>query len=242
MKYALCISGQPRFFEECGSRLMEFINSNNLDCDIFAHAWSTLDKYQGSSWTVDHQPYTDLRNRLISMYSPKKIFVEDQKDSWFKTQTKRIRKNTGAEPYITASMFYSIHQAAQLRRQYSQETGIKYDAVIRARFDYYLVEGNDHFIEPIDDRTVYFVDVINNKLVVCDYWMIGSEFVMRKVENSYFHMFKKNSLFKKKLPICGEEVITDLINHNGLCHKGLNVLGGLMRDSHKTNQRFGKWQ
>ena len=242
MKYALCISGQPRFFEECGSRLMDYINSNSLDCDIFAHAWSTQDKYHGSSWTVDHKPYKDLRERLISMYSPKKIFIEEQKDRWFKTQTMHIKKNTGAEPYITASMFYSIHQAAQLRRQYSQETGIKYDAVIRARYDYYIVEGDDHFKKPNDNQTIYYVDVIKNKLVVCDYWMIGTELAMNTVENSYFHMFKKNSLFQKKLLICGEEVITNLIDCSTQCREGLNVLGGLMRDPQKINQKFGKWQ
>lgn len=241
MKYALCLSGQPRFFEQCGPRLMEMITSAGVDCDVFIHAWTAHEKYSGASWSGDYYPYENLRERLISVYTPTMIFVEQDKDSLFKEQTSRIKKNTGAEPYIQASMFYSIYQSAALRRLYSQISGIEYDCVIRSRFDYYIVDGSDHFMNKIEEQKLYFADVIKNKSVVCDYWMLGSKNTLEKVENAYFHLFKKQSFFGKKMDICGEGVITDLIEFKNIEKKPLYVLGGLMRDQEMNNKRFGKW-
>lgn len=242
MKYAICLSGQPRFFELCGARLTGLIEQNGLECDFFIHAWQTDSTYSGAAWSGEFEAENNLRERLIEMYQPKQILVDMEKDDLFKVQTSGLKKNTDAEPYIQASMFYSIHQASMLRRLYEQTTGEKYDVVVRTRFDYYLERFDGHLPGNVDDNTIYFPDVIRNKAVVCDYWMYANADTIACVENAYFPLFKKKQRFlDKSQKICGEEVITNAIDSAKLTRQPVDTLGGLMRDEKLENRKFGKW-
>lgn len=238
-RIAICISGQPRFFKECGKQLNTLISQLDSKIDIFIHAWNTTGEYSSSSWAPTVKGEGDLYNKIKKLYKPKSLFVEQQKDQLFTLQTSRLKKNTSAETFIQASMFYSIYIAGLLRREYEQKNQIKYDYVIRTRFDHFPCSIKGHFITKLKNNHVYFPDLILNKKVVCDYWMVGVPDVMEEVENCYFTMFRKN--FLNRLKICGEEIITDHLKRSNITMVPLISKGGLMRDKNFSDKRFGQW-
>lgn len=238
-RIAVCISGQPRFFRECGKQINHLISQLNYEVDIFIHAWDTKGEYSSSDWAPSIEGEKNLYNELKRLYNPKTLFVEQQKDDLFILQSSRLKKNTSAETYIQASMFYSIYMAGALRRQYEQEYQVVYDYVIRTRFDHFPCFLEGHFLTKLENDYIYFPDLIKNKKVVCDYWMIGVPEVIEKVENCYFSMFRKN--FLNRLKICGEEIITDQLKQCNIIMQPLESKGGLMRDKNFSDKRFGKW-
>jgi len=239
-RVAICISGQPRFFEICAPRLMAAIRKSGIEADIFIHAWEVSDEYSASAWAPRVKPVENLRQKLIDAYGPADIFIEQSKDETFKIQTSKIKKNTSAEPYIQASMFYSIYMAGVLRRRFQQINGIEYGSVVRTRFDYLIERPENHFPNIFDQQAVYYTNLIKNPEVVCDYWFSGSSEVMSLIEQSYFYMFKKQGLFNK-MKICGEEIITEVIRSNRISKVPLETKGGLVRDKELANRDFGIW-
>lgn len=237
-KVAVSLSGQPRFFEICGPQLKKYIEEKQYEADFFLHAWYSNDKYSASNWAPNVPPVSDLRNKLIRMYRPKRILIETVKDQLFKIQVSRLKKNTEAEPFIQASMLYSMSQASVLRNDYIEQTNTEYDLVIRTRYDYYPLKDDVGHLEG-SSTSLHFPDLIRNKNVICDYWMHGKNEIVNVAEKSYFYMFKKSFLNRQK--ICGEEIITNTLKELGVSTQPYEALGGLVRDEMFEDKRFGKW-
>ncbi len=140
MKVAVCISGGIRY-PHIGLESIKNISSD--DITIFIHTWKVddmgdfissladtqykeLDKTVTNDLsTVNQYPYTILN---LEEYSYRKISFENQKRALkFSGQ---IRDDIGP-----ISMHYSIHAANELKKQYERENNMKFDCVIRMRFD-----------------------------------------------------------------------------------------------------------
>jgi len=144
MKLALCFSGQARTFKRCFENLRKNILSK-YECDIFVHTW-IYDGYNPGVfgfWCKEYEPdQYDLglkEDRIIDgdifkMYHPKKIIVESPDRKFFE---KKVKKNTGykEEFFNSLMMYYGIYKSNDLKKQYEQERGFKYDCVLRCRFD-----------------------------------------------------------------------------------------------------------
>ena len=140
MKVAVCISGGIRY-PHIGLESIKNISSD--DITIFIHTWKVDDtgdfissladtQYKELDKTVTNDlsvvnryPYTILN---LEEYSYRKISFENQK---------RALKFPGQnrDDIGPISMHYSIHAANELKKQYERENNMKFDCVIRMRFD-----------------------------------------------------------------------------------------------------------
>ena len=154
MKIALCLSGQPRVVEVGFQKLNETILQHN-DVDVFIHTW--FDPENLSTQSVipgreGHHLSPNALNVLQELYKPKMMMVEKPK-TWGRTfeypqktfekaHTWALEVPTGlddAKGYLnntTHCMWYSLMMSNLIKEQYSSETGVQYDWVIRNRIDY----------------------------------------------------------------------------------------------------------
>lgn len=165
MKIALCLSGQIRSFEKG----FEYVKSNLLDhysTDVFIHTWS-------KNWT----------NKVIELYSPKDILIED--DSIFQNFSQY--KAPSPRHYVlrparnTILLYRSIRYADILRQSYNE----KYDFVIRSRFDFALnVKIN---FEQLDKDKIYFCNTRANseKTIMHDQFAIAHPSLMSRYSSLY---------------------------------------------------------
>ena len=130
MKIAICISGQPRNYEEGFYELKKWF-LDRYDCDVYIHTW----KDTKSSFELSHN-FTQKRHynfveedysRILELYQPKDYFF--QKPIIF--DENKITGDLGVSLNTILSQSYSIQQSFNLANQ----SGIEYDLVIRYRFD-----------------------------------------------------------------------------------------------------------
>jgi len=135
MKVAVCFSGTVRNPEIALESLKLIRPGNHIK--IFAHTWSNLntetDYLNGS---IDHSDTSLLQGFnfetfLIENYQSKKIHFQKMYDFFnFKIHHATPRTDLGI-----ISMFYSIYQSNLLKRNYETLNKLKFDKVIRMRFD-----------------------------------------------------------------------------------------------------------
>ena len=192
MKVALCLSGQPRVVDIGYQKLSQAILQHN-DVDVFIHTW--FDPKNKITQTVipgreSHTLDSLAIEKLQRYYQPKKILVEKPK-SWKRSYgfpdkcftnawTWALEVQGGldvAKEYInntTHSMFYSMMMANLIKEQYSAETGVEYDLVIRNRIDYsphVVLNLNDI---SIDDDTLVYQDLNQPDGMISDWFGMGT--------------------------------------------------------------------
>ena len=135
MKIAVCFSGAFRK-PEYGLESLKLIRPND-DIKVFAHTWLNLktDKDYINA-EMDQNEFS-----LIEKFNFETLVVEDYKSSivhfkkmynFFNFQTHEISPRTDLG---IISMFYSIYQSNSLKRKYEIKNQMKFDKVIRIRFD-----------------------------------------------------------------------------------------------------------
>ena len=123
MRIALCLSGQPRSVKQG----YEFVKRNILDGNdvtVFCHVWESPE-------VVD-----------IALYKPEVLMIE-------KPLTNDLSKYTRVPPpqpnwkvkdpaRAAWNLMYSLKVANELKRVYEDENNMKFDWVIRSRYDFAL--------------------------------------------------------------------------------------------------------
>lgn len=138
MKIALCISGQPRGLENnIPNTLRGLIDPSGIT-DIFVHAWfdesfvgkpfQSAQPGQNGNLGVWHKDTESLLKGL----SPKKMLIEKPRDF---SEFSHLEDLPSAIQTHLASNIYSVYTANQLKCEYEEEHGFKYDVVIRTRID-----------------------------------------------------------------------------------------------------------
>lgn len=143
MKIALCLSGQARFHEKGIKELYDKIIQGN-HCDVFIHTWSSW-SYKGKSGNINKNSFDYIQNL-------KKIIVEDQISSYNGITWANIKGHKRI--FEIMSMWYSLMRSNELRNIYEQESNIKYDAVIRSRFDLGFNKKDDITKYILDNKTL----------------------------------------------------------------------------------------
>jgi hypothetical protein len=128
MKIALALHGQPRFFEICYQHFFSNI-IENFDCDIYFHTWwsqkliNTIypcsNHAKNTLTDEDLQITKDIPDKLIKIYQPVDFLFEDYSI---------FQKN----PTLWNNPQYYSQWAV---KDLIVESKIKYDLVIRSRFD-----------------------------------------------------------------------------------------------------------
>jgi hypothetical protein len=204
MKIALCLHGLFDSTQDVNSDGVNgylYIKKNILnifDTDVFVHSWEP-DK-----------------NQLIDiLYQPKKAIYEPQKDFSELIEERGLDTLEGCprSPQSVLSHLYSVTEVMKLPHQ---QTGVKYDIIIKARFD--LGMTNRNTTGPFNPLNPYAVQCINLKgcyieenkiynanwnhfnLGPADMWFYGSPKVMHTFTKLYDELdeqMKINSEFHK---------------------------------------------
>lgn len=131
MKAALCLHGQPRFFEVAYNHTYSKI-IDKYDCDVFIHTyWSESNigdiyptRVPDAFKKEDIEIKPDTIDRLIKIYNPKSI-----KYSWYDYN---IISNHPSSYY----QYYTQYEVKNMKVKYEQDNSFIYDMVFRTRFDY----------------------------------------------------------------------------------------------------------
>lgn len=167
-KTALLLHGQPRFFKECYSSIYDNIIKPN-NCDVFIHFWNNKDgnnewsnvgpSYKKNTKDIEKNIDENIENKLIKLYSPKKIISENQIDfnntdneEHITNEEQTFYKSNKITFFLFYSMYYSIYKVNELKKKYENENNFKYNTVIKIRFD---VQINKPFIIKNIDNSFY---------------------------------------------------------------------------------------
>ena len=123
MKIALCVSGQPRGL----ATAFQYVKKNLLDkhdVTVFAHLWQDSTKDLAPLW----------------MYEPKKFELEQpmNPDLSKYTRVPPPQPNWKVKDPVrsTYNQLYAILKCNELKLVYEEENNMKFDWVIRSRFDF----------------------------------------------------------------------------------------------------------
>ncbi len=155
MKIAVQIFGHLRTYKSCYKSLHKHLLSR-YDCDVFMHTWSTLN-HRNKTWHKNHigcdESASELESELKSLYSLKKLQIEDQVEQDLGTCT--LRGST-TSIHGVKSMFRSMSTVNAMRKGYELETGERYDFVLMVRPDIMLLHDFDleSFLEGLDEAQI----------------------------------------------------------------------------------------
>ena len=184
-KLALIYSGQPRHLRECYENHHSNFYQPGWDVDVFAHIWYDeswvgsyfWDQYKDRGrWDAELIPYMKEKwqPKALEFEEPKEFESDWQPDPRFPHPVNNI-----------ISMFYSLERANDLKINYEEEHGFKYDCVVRLRTD-------EFFFRNIGFLDGYNLDTINvfKEFAHLDYGI-----------NDHF-AFGRSDLMDKYLSVC----------------------------------------
>lgn len=174
MKIALCISGYPKGLYGGIKMLKENLIEPSNIIDVFVHLWyhSSLDgtPFNSSQPHQDKkigtwQPNSDTYVR--EALNPKRMLVEYPEDMSRFSHLKDV-PNQAIQKGL-ASMFCSVTKANNLKKEYENENGFKYDIVIRSRIDH-IYHKKINVAELIDENIDNCIYMPYNHQYMRDGW------------------------------------------------------------------------
>jgi hypothetical protein len=193
MKIALCLHGMfnsPQDFTSNGFDGYAYIKKHILDkgdVDVFVHSWEP-DKY-------------DL---IKEMYNPKKAIFEEQKD-FMDLVVDRGLYNLHGVPRAPQTVLSHLYSVTEVMKLPYQQTDIKYDIIIKARFDLGRVNRNTsipgygtpypvqciNFQTDIEKNKIYMANWNHFHMGPADMWFYGSPEVMAEFTTLYEFLEKQ---------------------------------------------------
>jgi hypothetical protein len=181
MKIAVCISGQPRSIKAGYA----FLKKNMLDyqkmkqhkVDVFLHSWA--DKHSIDNRDFSHFDMyaadTGIRGAKLSTPLNKENI------------TKKFPNidNPAYPAYNTYSMWYSVAEANNLKREYELSNGMEYDVVVRTRFDFALNRVFDFETYDLNKIHVPNCRMVPGNNFCSDMFAFGSSKVMNLYSNTF---------------------------------------------------------
>jgi hypothetical protein len=182
MKIAICLSGGIKFPQHSLDSINNILPNDNVK--IFIHSWQIdskdKKKFVESSWTgVHHQDelfahstlgivknlstHFDVVDYVYENFADKSPLFSDIFNSlkWVKYE----RNDFGI-----ISMYYSLFQSNLLKKKYEKENNMKFEKVVRMRFDsnFFGKKINlESFIEPLNIPIGRDFTGINDQFAVC---------------------------------------------------------------------------
>lgn len=176
MKIALCISGQPRMWEQGYEYHYENLIKHN-DVTVFLHSWEMpAEKMQAISEKYNAHSFitSPVITRDLSAYtnSPSTTLNWKAKDG---------RMSTYAQ-------LYAINECMRTKREYEEYFDMKFDWVIRSRFDFAL-NARIPF-EELDNTKLYIPNcrMTPNRDFGNDQFAFSSSENMNKYGDAYNHI------------------------------------------------------
>lgn len=213
MKTCLLISGLPRQVQSCFDNINKNIILPN-NPDVFIHTWSEDNKI--NDYIID--TYKPIRH----IFEPRKKFVNDNLDLNYMLSTYAHAYDRNRFIDMLYSSWYSNLKVNNLKEEYRLENNIKYDYVIKIRFDV------------VYNRPLIVSNYDSNQLNVNVRYDLPSKmtddriaFASNDIMNLYcggFTMFE--FIYKLKYGIdkifCGETIVYEVMKHFNI---NTNVIG-----------------
>jgi len=223
MKIAICFSGLPRFVKE-GYELF----SKNLigfeDMDIFYHSW--MNPAPGNNDKLVRQDTIEEVEQLYNITDSK---YEDQQ---YVIPPELRNKKIKHREFVHWSMFYSIHACNNIKKQYENKHNMKYDIVIRSRFDCALLQAIDVTNPSFSDDSILIFPWVHEHAVM-DWFAFSSSKIMDIYSDVWCSMidYKKNGIKMHS----GEELLTHHLNANNIKFTDIDKDVRLIRNSNDMN-------
>tara|TARA_R100001082_G_scaffold103379_1_gene74015 strand:- start:1971 stop:2663 length:693 start_codon:yes stop_codon:yes gene_type:complete len=212
MKIALCVSGKPTGYDITFPFLRENIIKDR-DVDIFLHCWD-----EGGA----------EKKKILSLYRPVAYEFENiaVQDAWPTQHNLSSYTNQlpGVNPINVFGQMYTIYKANELKRKHEKHNKVKYDAVIKYRFDLAIEQRLP--IEEMDLEYCWF-SPHGPRGMPRDFFCIASSENMDKYASTFTHL--KDYYFAHNVPICGEEMIFHNARQKGLIPRTVLIRNGLYR-------------
>jgi hypothetical protein len=240
MKVAVCLSGQPRFAEHAYPNIYEtLIKPNNAD--VFFHCWYDKElvgkpyvNYHVNGWDYSNnksQYQNNMDELLLNLYKPKKYIFENEKnfidtklelDDILKTHARHYTREYFVN--MLYSSWYSINKSNLLKEQYRLENDVKYDFIIRARFDTTL----NHIINCSMLNKEYLYTDTRPSLpprMIEDWFAIGSNKIMNIYSSAFNYMEYAVDISNKYDKIfCGETLVYEMVRVFNIPHVRISNL------------------
>jgi hypothetical protein len=196
MKLALCLSGQARGLFEAH----KYIKKNLLDVysvDVFCHTW----KPPGG--LTQMKMYEDI----YFIYNPKYLAYDMPLPAT--TNSDLFVPNSSHPANFCTSMFYSIYKANDLRIRHQIINDVKYDFVIRSRFDLALNKVID--FSSLERGKVYISkDTDDPNPLLNDQFAIADPDTMNVYASTFLNLRRLD------VPLCGHEMLHEQLLRNSI--------------------------
>lgn len=198
MRTAVLLSGQIRNARDASTSIKEHI-VDKYNADVFVETWRTTPNI--ISYAGHNIPDDMTLDEVDRVYSPKMMRVEDFDNSRL---MESIRNNlptnkTGYNGEVEEStvmanvfaMYYKIMRANEMREEYERINNIKYECIIRLRFD--LKFDNFPVINP-EANTVYIPNGSDWRGGVGDLVAVSDRKAMSVYSDVYNWLYRYNEM------------------------------------------------
>ena len=192
MKFAVCFSGSIRDYPTCLPSIKRHLLSN-LDADVFLDLWqvenvSELNLTGNFKWKNDKC----TSQYVIETINPVKYSVSSYDSKWESDIltdcgiNMDIITDVSDKQYAinACGMYYKIFKCNELVKSYSQETGVTYDIIIRARLDFIWTDSIISSDFSDENDVLYLLKdryAAKSKLVTNDKFFCGNPKVMDRM-------------------------------------------------------------
>lgn len=199
LKLALCLSGQARGLLKAHA----YVRKNLLDVydvDVFAHTW----KPSGGIFQL--KLYEDIN----LLYDP--IYLGYDYPIPENTNQDMLVPNTSHPANFCTSMFYSIYKANDLRIRHQIAKNIKYDFIVRSRFDLALNKVID--FDSLEKGKVYISkDTDAPNALLNDQFAIADSDTMNVYASTFLNLRR---LYDSGVRLCGHEMLHEHLLKNNV--------------------------
>lgn len=233
MRVALCLYGQPRFYN---SKSFETLKTHVIDrwnADVFFHTWWDPSEvgtyYEAAPWS--RIPREDLYvedgvvDELVGMYKPVAWLAEKQREFKDDDYTGNC-SDANYHPSNIVSMFYTWKESGRLKREHEKKEGFKYDWVIRARFDTFI-ESALPDMETFEKGACYVPDTCSVCTLVHDSFSVSDSRVHDLQCETFDHL---KEFFIRGIMMSHERMFMFQMKENGVeIVKRKDILQGFIR-------------
>lgn len=242
LKTALLISGHRRSIKHTAPNIVAL--AEELGADIFIHTWSDAEM-QAATWRVPgcYDGVGDVHDDL-AILAAKSVWVEDAQAVAPVLVRKLLPDGIGSTLHGSCFMVYGMRQALACLEAYEAEHGVRYDVLMRYRFD--LLAHNLPSLQPALEAAANDVVLMaeHNWLACADIWFDGVLIasaanyrrIMQALERDYAVRYYQ--LLATGVAPLPEHLISSSIQAQSLTIQPLAASFGLVRANGVVEQHF----
>jgi hypothetical protein len=175
------------------------------DVDVFIHSWKS------NTYNLNTFEY------LSSLYGPTNIFFDKELPKTINSDM--IVPNASHPANFCTSMFYSIYRSNDFRIRHQTLNNVKYDYVIRSRFDFALNKVID--FNSLERGKIYVSkDTDGPNPLLNDQFAIADPDTMNVYASTFLYLRK---LYNSGVSLCGHEMLQEQLLRNSIPVERIDV-------------------